>query len=274
MYHKEKLKKVSDAIFQEAEPPKDRSRPLEWRRSLNRLRLDLINVQILDVCQIHETDSFFSSDDKIENHTKSMASAQPSYSQLIKADVDKKNFIDTIFFSVAEEKDSEIYKLDQPSEKISFTIRSGNKHSYKNFNLIDVYPGSIGRNNFEPGEDGIWIEVRMPQYELERIIALIASNPKSKLKASVDILAFTFEVDDAFREWYDPRDMFIDNDIGIALLSSLDLSRSSEIKEATNNHIHSVSEKSTIEENLNAIKNSIYIIAIILAILTLKQYLH
>lgn len=283
MFHNEKLKKVSDTIFQEAEPPKDRSRPLEWRRSLTHLGLDLTNVQVWDVCKIHETDIFFSLDDERDN-AKSMATAQTSYSQIIKADVDQEKLRDTLLFAVPEEKNSEIYKLERPKGNIRLTIKAGDKHSYKNCNLTDVYPGSIGRDNFEPSDDGIWIEVRMPQEELDKIITVLTNNPKSQLKADIDVLAFTYEVDDALREWYHPRDMFINNEHSIALLSNLVASREGEIKkiieynddndadvtkEIPSSQIQH-SKTTIIERKLNGIKNAIYVVAIILVIIALK----
>ena len=52
----EKLRKVSDGIFQEAQPPENRSPPLEWRRSFNFITLPLKDLRIVTSCSIHETE--------------------------------------------------------------------------------------------------------------------------------------------------------------------------------------------------------------------------
>lgn len=52
MIRDEKLKKVNDIIFQEAEPPSDRNRPLEWRRSFNIIDLEIDKISITSGAQL------------------------------------------------------------------------------------------------------------------------------------------------------------------------------------------------------------------------------
>ena len=51
----ERLKKVSDVIYQEANPPEDRHRPLEWPRNFNFVCLALKNVKIISNFNVHDS---------------------------------------------------------------------------------------------------------------------------------------------------------------------------------------------------------------------------
>lgn len=277
----ERLTKFSETVFQEAEPPKDRSRPLEWRRGFKRIFLDLVNVEVIDLCNINQVDKKFRlSSEKIETDT---ASANPSYSQTIRAEVDQIKFRDRLLFSVPEEKNGAVFFLERPKGKINVTIKAGDKGSYKKDLIGEIYAGEIGRTNYVPGEDGIYIELLLPQENLDRLINTFLAFPKSSLRIDVDVLAFTFEVDDAFREWHHSREMFIEGDHGIALLSSVGIIRSGEKThsygndEDSNEHANHLVAKNTsdtkilsLEKCLRGIKNAIYVAVVMLAILALK----
>ncbi|MGH7824335.1 MAG: hypothetical protein ACREQ7_04060 [Candidatus Binatia bacterium] len=62
----EKLKKVSDVIYQETNLPEDRRRALEWRRSFNFVRLPLKNIKIVSNFNVNESDW-----DRDKKHTDS-----------------------------------------------------------------------------------------------------------------------------------------------------------------------------------------------------------
>jgi hypothetical protein len=63
--------------------------------------------------------------------------------------------------------------------------------------------------NSAPGEDYICIQVGIPAEELNEIFRQWQSNPSIRLSASIALQSFSFEVDDALREWYHPRELFI-----------------------------------------------------------------
>ncbi len=275
------LKKINDNTYQEAEPPKDRSRPLEWRRFFKHLSLDLINIQIWDLYKVNETDTFYNFHKDDEN--RSMATANSSYVPSIRADVDLEKLEDTIRYSVPIDKENGIYDLERNNGKIRIVIKSGDLHSYKKDIIKDVFAGSIFRTNFEPNEDDLCIEVSMPQEDLEKIINTFLKDSKASLKANIDIMSFTYEVDDALREWYHPRDMFIDNGVDIALISSLIVTRGNKVENINNydeNNVPSFQEPApnllnnhniaVIEKRLNGIKRAIYALVLILFLVAIK----
>jgi len=277
----ERLRKVSDTVFQEAEPPKDRSRPLEWRRGFKRLYLDLLNVEVFDICNVNQVDKNLRLS-KDENKADT-ATANPSYFQSIRAEVDHIKFRDRLLFSVPEEKNGEVFFLERAKGKIQIIIKAGDKGSYKKDLIGEVYAGEIGRANYEPGKDDIYLELLMPSENLDRLTNTFLAFPKSSLRVDVDVLAFTYEVDDAFREWHHSREMFIEGDHGIALLSSVGIVRSGEKThsygddEDGNEYANHLVAKNTsdtkflsLEKCLRGIKNAIYVAVVMLAILALK----
>lgn len=215
-----KLKKASDSIFQETEAPKDGSRPLEWRRSFNGLSLPLKNIEIITRVNTHDKDWDIKGDFK-ENPVK-LIKPDIKTSFAIKAIVDENQMRDTIYFAEQDGDDGDIFTLERPRGEIQVILKSG-VPSKENEKFPDgVFFGSCFRMNYDPGEDDIIFEMTIPEEQLNTVVSNLQSDPSSTIDLYVELLSFSFEVDDSLREYYHPRDIFID-DHSDAFVSSIGL---------------------------------------------------
>lgn len=63
----------------------------------------------------------------------------------------------------------------------------------------------------------------MPSKLFEKLIEVIISNPSSSVEISVEILSFSYEVDDALNEPWHKQNLLIDENCSLALISSIDV---------------------------------------------------
>jgi hypothetical protein len=204
-----KLKKASDSIFQEAEAPKDRSRPLEWRRSFNGLSLPLKNIEIITRVNTHDKDWDIKGDFK-DNPVK-LIKPDIKTSFAIKAVVDEEQMRDTIYCAEQDGDDDDIYTLERPKGETQIILKSGEPIKENEKFPDGVFFGSCFRMNYDPGEDDIIFEMTIPEEQLNTIASKLQSDPSSTIDLYVELLSFSFEVDDSLREHYHPRDIFIHN---------------------------------------------------------------
>ena len=215
-----KLKKTSDSIFQEAEEPKDSSRPLEWRRGFNRLSLRLKNVEIITYVNTHDTYGSF--DDDFEDDPVKLIKPDINTSLIIKAVVDEELMRDTIYCAEHDGEDDDFFILERQKGKIHIILRSG-KPTQENEKFPDgIFLGRCFRMNYDPGEDDITFDMSIPEEQLNTLANNLQSDPLSTINLEVELLSFSFEVDDALREYYHPRDIFI-HDLSYAFLSGIRL---------------------------------------------------
>ncbi len=102
----ERLKKVSDVIYQEANPPEDRHRPLEWRRNFNFVCLALKNVKIISNFNVHDSD--WDLDNKHTDSPWELIKPEINTTRSISAFVDDEKMRDTIFCAVVDDKEKGI----------------------------------------------------------------------------------------------------------------------------------------------------------------------
>lgn len=205
----EKLKKVSDDIFQEAEPPEDRSRPLEWRRSFNPIILPLKNLSINTTCNIHDTD-FEWGEKKSPNPLKLV---KPEISQLtsISGYVDEDELKDRIYCTVKDDENDTLCTTERPQGDIRVNLKPGDPSEESERLPQGIYHGRAFRMNYDPGEDDFYFELTMPEHEFESLISSVKSDSNPKLEVCVHLLSFTFEVDDFLSEPHQSRDIVIDD---------------------------------------------------------------
>lgn len=202
-----KLKKTSDSIFQEAEAPKDRSRPLEWRRSFNRLSLPLKNIEMITWVNTHDKD-WDSKGDFKDNPVKLIKpDIKTSFS--IKATVDENQVRDTIYCAEKDEDDENIFTLERPRGETQVIIKSGKPLTEDDKFPDGVFFGVCFRMNYDPGEDDIIFQMMIPEEQLNTLASNLQSDPSSTIDLYVELLSYSYEVDDSLREHYHPRDIFI-----------------------------------------------------------------
>ncbi|MGH7824334.1 MAG: hypothetical protein ACREQ7_04055 [Candidatus Binatia bacterium] len=64
--------------------------------------------------------------------------------------------------------------------------------------------------NVEPGEDYLCFDMCLPENQMNDILECLSRDPNAQIEVGVNLLSFSYEVDDALREWYHPRDLFIE----------------------------------------------------------------
>jgi hypothetical protein len=211
-----KLKKISDAVFQEAEPRKDQSRSFEWRRRFNVVILPLKNIQIVNSCTIHDTD--FDLDEEKKANPVELVKSRVATTIAITSILAEGSMRDSIYFAVEEEKGGDIYGIERHRGKTKITLRSGEPTEAGGDRPAGLYWGNAFRMNFDPGEDDLCFELCMSERQISSLVASLRANENSLVEVSVHLLSFTFEVDDALREPYHPMDIVM-NDSALCFLS-------------------------------------------------------
>ncbi len=205
----EKLRKISDEIFQEAQPPEHRSRPLEWRRSFNFVKLPLKNVQVINSCTVHDSD--FVLDD--ERNANPVNLIKPNLTSMIAITgiLDEDKARDSIYFAIKENKDGDIYGIGRHKGKIIITIKSGEPTEEGKNTPAGLYWGNAFRMNFDPGEDDLCFELSMPEKQINTLVASLRADQGFIFEVGAYLLSYTFEVDNALRETYHSRDIVIND---------------------------------------------------------------
>jgi len=149
----EKLKLKSDKIFIEAEPPSDRSRPLEWRRSINSLEVTVTNLVIKEHHSVNEYDIFLNSmltsqsspanDTDDPGYEKEIIKPKIELRTIISSQIDLRKIRDALYRTVEEDKDEKIYSVamargyldlsindDEPRKEAAGIFAKGAQHGY------------------------------------------------------------------------------------------------------------------------------------------------
>lgn len=205
----EKLRRTSESIFQEADPPKDRSRPLEWRRRFNFIDLPLRNVQIVNSCAVHDTEFHLIEEKEVDPVT--LLRTNLSTKTAITGILDEVKVRDRFYFAVKNTQEEGIYSVERPQGQVRVTLKAGEPTEESDSTPGGLYLGNAFRLDFEPGEDDLCIDLSFPEKQINSLIAALRADENAVIEVGADLLSFTFEVDDALREHYDPRDIVIDD---------------------------------------------------------------
>lgn len=205
----EKLRKVSDGIFQEAEPPEDRSRPLEWRRSFNFVNLPLKNIRIITGCSVHETEFCW----EAEKSVNPLKLVKPNISDniAITGTLDEDQMRDRIYCAVESKEEEGLFSVERVAGLQKVTLKAGKPSEESEKMPAGLYWGSAFRLNFDPGEDDLCFELCIPKDQMLSLIAAIRADENATTEVRANLLSFTFEVDDALREHYHSRDIVIND---------------------------------------------------------------
>jgi hypothetical protein len=221
----ETLRFINDSTFQEATPPEDRSSPLEWRRSFNTVSFEVQNPAVEYVYAVNEIDHFVAIERGSDHESRRVVSASPRRHIRVNFELPQEKLRDSILYTEETEKDSGIYKLRRirGSIQISFTDREPTepRGPYEQ----GAFPGLAFKTDFETASDSLSVEVSAPSQQIEEIAALLKSGYANAIHVTVGIQSFSYEVDDALREWYHPQDLFIHGNATQAVLLSMRVRR-------------------------------------------------
>lgn len=220
MLQDEALRFIDDKTFAEAEPPADRSRPLEWRRSFNTISFVADDLAVEYAYFVNEVDHFASLRDSSESLVVSPAACRRLR---VTCEVSHDKLRDSIFCTKEMEKGSGLYKLHCPKDDIRLILTGSEPIDERGPFAAGAFGGFALLTDFEPGEDGLCIEVGVPTQHLEEIVAALKAGEASALQVAIAIQSFSYEVDDALREWYHRRDLFVHGATSPAALLSLRL---------------------------------------------------
>ncbi len=223
------VKKISDSIFYEVEPDNDRERALEWRRSFNFINIPLSEVQLFSVFNGHNSNFDFDENKDEEKYPSHLI--KPNFENEIglKSKINFEEFKDSLYV-LSKKDEEERQTLEHVQGETFVTIKSGEPTEESNRFPKGIYHGSCFRLNFEPGEDDLHITLTLPEGQINEIKSELDKNSNLNVSVGIELLSFTFEVDDALQEPYHSRDIFID-DYASAYISKLIISTETESKE-------------------------------------------
>lgn len=226
IFQAEKLKKISSSIFQQLEAPKEDSSPLEWRRTFNTVTLPLRDVKIITILGTHDL-AWDINGDHNEDPSK-LIKPDLSTQTVITAFVDEELMRDRLYCAAPceHEEQKDIFVVERPRGDIKVILKSSALRDKGDLFPDGVYPGSCFRMNYEPGEDYISFEMTIPVEQMMAVIDSLRGDQALRLSVDVHLLSFSYEVDDFLREYYHPRDLFIDGDpyafvSGVTVVSSI-----------------------------------------------------
>lgn len=289
----EKLRKVSANAFQEAEPPKDRTRPLEWRRRFNYISLSLKHVEVINNCSVHDADFslFGESEDIPAKRIKPKIEENISIAAL----VDDDKVRDRIYFAVEEKQEGSpskwpfptssdqdkpggLYSVEMPQGKKKVLLTPGMpSESGKSF-PPGLYPGTAFRMNFPPGDDDLYFQLSLPEKQIHSIVASLRADENAAVEVGAYLLSFTFEVDDALREPYYPQDFVIEesalcfaSSVGVkSLIGHHEVERALEQAEepaAGQSLMHESEQRpESYAKQLNALVTAVWVLILVMAV--------
>ena len=196
----------------EAAPPADRSRPLEWRRRLNRFRFEASSFSVDSTHWVNESD--YVTGDAWKNDQD-----RNEFPPVIKAAIKKKISVSTsISFddiedrfyqtSVVDEEQKLVTVSEEMRAKKLVVTLSEDEPQGENFHSFKA--GSYYGNAMFVAEDQeLLLEITANKDVLLDLITAISSGQLEKVIFNVSISSFSYEVDDALREWYHSRDLLI-----------------------------------------------------------------
>lgn len=219
----EKLKKVTDGIFQvPRSDDDDDKKPLEWRRGFNFIKLPLKNIKIIYSFNVHDVE--FRIDEEKEEHPEKLLKPDIKSSIGITALLDENKIDDSIYIAVENKDEKGIFTTAQPKGETRITLKSGTptKESEERGIPEGLYWGNAFWMHYDPGEDNVCFELSIPLDQMNNLVAALRADENSKINIGVQLLSFTYEVDDFLREHYHPRNIII-NDITRCYVSWVEL---------------------------------------------------
>jgi len=207
-----KLKKVSDSVFQQLDEDHTSRRPLEWRRDFNLVSFRICDTQIRHAISL-DPNSLEAREDEDQVRLSNRFASSLQESLTLTGFVDEDSFRDTLLVAETQEDSEDIYTLRRPNGKIIVTLRAsqGSNKKLPDESATLFFTGHAFALNYEPGEDDLHFDLEANGDQLEKLIKRITGEKCAILEVAIRLNCFSFEVDDALREPYHPRDLFIED---------------------------------------------------------------
>jgi hypothetical protein len=212
---------ASEDVYQEADVPKDRSRPLEWRRSFNHVAFKLTKVRPNTSFSINDTD-WDAEDGAIKISRWQEVKPAPAIIYTIDAVAEHDAQNDSIYSFTKTDTD-DVFGVERPPSPMR--IRLVGKAPMQGHKKIPdgVFPGHLFRVDYNPnGDDYLCLEAHLPTEHAPELHRALKANPTLQLSVSVHLLSFSYEVDDALREAHHSRALIIES-MALAPLHSVSI---------------------------------------------------
>ena len=223
MLTNENLRFINENTFQEATPPADRSRPLEWRRSFNTVAFETVAQSVEYLYTVNEVDQFAEFDQHPDQGSQPVVNTAAKRRIRINFSISQDKLRDSIFFTDETEKGSGVYQLRPTMGDIQISLSEVEPTEQHGPYGPGTYPGLAFNTNFEALNNSLCIEVGAPTSQLEEITAELKDGYSSVLQVVIGMQSFSYEVDDALRDWHHPRDLFVHGSAAPAVLLSVRL---------------------------------------------------
>jgi hypothetical protein len=256
MISDERLRLKDENTFVEAEPPEGRSRPLEWRRSLNALNFDAFDFVIDSVHNENRSVYLVGPPNKMGGEfICPIEDGERSYRITVFTKVSFDTIRDQFYkiLPIAEEEGVFIASRDDRAQFVTLNLKEGSPSAEDwDFFKSGSYHGSAG---FWDGDGNLNIDILASKESLVDLIEVISSKEFEKVTFNILVSSFSYEVDDGLRDWYHPRDLLINKVVSAAALESFTIRRKKNSPnlrvEGREIHIEDKSGKDSVLKDMN-----------------------
>jgi hypothetical protein len=213
----EKVRFRNDDIFEEAAPPEDRCRPLEWRRSFNSLAVTARRPTVSHTYGVNNRNFIW---DKPADGEPIPPSINPKTQRRVQIVMrfDTDDCKDKVLKAVETERKSGIYVLEAYQARTKLVL-VGQEPSEANDVYADgAYRGYACFDDMADEKEHLYVELSCPPAFVDELASELKRDPSLNLRVYFSLQSFTFEVDDALRESYHPQEMFIRGMVPAALI--------------------------------------------------------
>lgn len=212
---KDRVKFKSANVFVEANPPADRSRPLEWRRSVNTIEIDATHFVIKEHHIVSKQE--YSTND-LDEHKKVLTPKSGSRT-VISSKIALETIRDSLYRTVEEDKEEKIYSFAKSQEFLNLTLTDD--EPLEEPHGIFASGMHYGHAWIEEDNEELTVNVSVGKDVLKNLVSEIKSGRVAEVQLHIAIDSFSYEVDDFLREWYHPRDLVLDGRMVLAAVESL-----------------------------------------------------
>ena len=198
----------------------------------NTITFEATNPVVEYVYAINEVDHFAAIDRTSDSDSKHVVTAAAKRRVRLTFELPQDNLRDSIFYTEETEKSSGIYQLRRPKGAIQVSFTEVDPTEPRGPYAKGAFPGLAFKTDFEESSDGLCLEVGAPSQQLDEVAAELKSGYANGLHVVISLQSFSYEVDDALREWYHPQDLFIHGSATQAVLLTMRLRRRQPAPEA------------------------------------------
>ena len=287
----DKVKYRDYQTFTEVEVPSDRNKPLEWRRSLNSIRIEASSFIIDQTYWVNKCDTI----NGIIRRESFDTSENAPIVETVKAELNERRSVsfeisfdsirDSIFKTISIDDSEKIFKLEKINRKIVVTLNNDDP-IIESWGLFSV--GSYcGSSYIDEGGENLFIDLALDKNSFNNLYKDIRENRIDKIILDIVIDSFSFEVDDALRDFDHSRNLFIhgfsspsalqsivirEKPSNSPLITSFYKSDESDSKTSTFQFEHSnkIDNVIMLLPLVKHIRNSLYVISFLLFLLAIK----